>query len=519
MFKNRILMDDDKIQELAPALSPETEQLKSKLQAQQTSGRVMFGHHDTLAYGRSFLPDPTPTDPTHNKAGWQKTNTASTSPTTILSYPTDDCDIYRVINKYPKMFSWDIALDDPNIVGGNNILINGIKRNELAILIQRVHASGGINTICWHCHNPKKVNNKFLKVNERQADDSFPNAVSEILDPPINPTTNLPDTTTKDIFLNWVDEVALFIKSLVDANNKPIPVIFRPLHEVTKDNPFFWWHMATNGELYRKLWNLVYDRIRNTNSVTNALFCFSINDYFLLNGWEDKGESGKGSNSIANKIIQSIPDNYDIIGYDAYQRFYLESQFVGHNVIKSNDYFTQYPERYYDPTQKNIKIDKYTKSQNKGSVDNNEYGSYNFGNGVGIHYGFLKRQTMLNAKYIMQLAHEKGKIVALTEIGADCINFQSDWFENVLGEILATTYNFGTDKINFAYTTLWRNPNPIKDQSEYYAPFMPCTEDINNGDYTNAYNTSFINLFNRKNSNTPDPTKPNIEYLLELLDR
>ena len=498
--KKRIRNSKNMTVKLPSALTKETIDLKTKLQNQQTSGRVMFGHHDSLAYGRS-------------NGGWR--NSSPGSPTSILNPASDQSDISNVVNYYPKIFSWDLALDNPNIntPPSKDTLINNINRNDLATLIQRVHKSGGINTICWHCHNPKKENGKYLKADEKLDNGNFPDAISEILAKGTN--------QTKTDFLKWLNDVADFIAKLKDSAGKRIPIIFRPLHEVTKNAPFFWWHLSSRDN-YKALWNLIYNTIRA--KADNVLFCFCLNDFFLINGWQDKGDNTHLKNGFWEDISKSIPNNFEILAYDAYQRFYLESQFSCSNFINANKYFTKYPERYYDPTKESVKIDKYTKPQNKPSVDNNIYGKYNFDEGVKYatyeHFGFLKRQTELNVKYIMKLADDRNKIVALTEIGADYLYFQSNWFTQVLLPILQKTYPDKNNKpMNFAYTTLWRNPNPKDgDLGEYYAPFLPSNLDnIINKNYTTAYNTDFESLFNFQKIDPNDNKK--MIHLLEFLGR
>lgn len=511
-FNNRILIDAEHAINLVPSLSPRTSDLKKMLEEKQLSGRVMFGHHDTLAYGRSG-------------GGWQGQSPIHPAP--VLDPSNEKSDIYEATGFYPKIFSWDIASDDPKILFNQN-LINKIDINDLGEWIKKVDASGGINTICWHCHNPYLCENpdlskdkrspRYLKAEEKNITGQFPKAISKILDEEIVPSTGKINTV-RETFLSWVDDLCRFFKSLKDDTGKLIPIIFRPFHELPKDGEFFWWH--NDKDNFSKLWFELYKRIRLENEVNNVLFCFSINDFFLANSWKDDLNNEVEFNNFAIKFPKS--EYYDIIGYDCYQRLYLESQFANRKVTNASKYFTKKPENFFDITKGKVKIYKY----DKNGVDNNIYGDYNSGIGKGTDYGFLNRQKKLNSLYLMKFAYKNKKIVALTEIGADYMNFDEKWYSKILGEILATTYNLSNgSKVNFAYTTLWRNPNPLPtslnptgDDSEYYAPFNPSSSDIKNGDYTLEYNVNFSELFNKKNSNIVDPLKPNNEFLLEFLNR
>lgn len=482
MFNNRILMDDNVASNL-PERSKELQNLYEILEKQQTSGRVMFGHHDTLAYGRS-------------NGGWRGGNlTASTPKLSVTAKDSnnkfiDESDILYAICKYPKIFSWDIRREDPS-TADNSLLINNVHKSILVDWIKKVHRSEGINTICWHCHNPRSLGD---------VNDCSQNAVEAILDPTKD------GSVTLDRFYKWVDELCDFFNSLVDDNGNKIPLIFRPFHEQTSYEPFFWWHyyeqyfhpkLGRNiyiNTKYNELWKKLLDRMKNnpvsSRNVTNTLFCFSINDFFLQNDYKDDGTGI--ITKLKDELFPNVSD-YDIISFDAYQRFWRLEQITGtnNNHPVANGYFS----RPYNSSRLN------NPPTHPGDTD----GHHHFGLGDAQGFGFLGRQK-INAKYIMQFAKENNKIVALTEIGADYINFENNWFTNTMGQILATTIDAGNSKkMNFAYTTLWRNPcpktlpDPVNnvsippDPGEYYAPFLPDSPSL---DYSDSYNQDFskVNL-------------------------
>jgi hypothetical protein len=68
---------------------------------------------------------------------------------------------------------------------------------------------------------------------------------------------------------NDVDAIAEPLKQFKDAN---IPVIWRPLHEFTQ-YPWFWW--SANADLFKSLWNMMYDRLTNHHGLNNLIWCWN----------------------------------------------------------------------------------------------------------------------------------------------------------------------------------------------------------------------------------------------------
>ena len=88
----------------------------------------------------------------------------------------------------------------------------------------------------------------------------------------------------KDIVAD-VDIVSGYFKQLEE---KGIAVVWRPLHEAS--GGWFWWGVGS-PECYVQLYRLVFDRMVNTNKLTNLIWVWNINtdpalgyDYSALNG-------------------------------------------------------------------------------------------------------------------------------------------------------------------------------------------------------------------------------------------
>lgn len=111
--------------------------------------------------------------------------------------------------------------------------------------------------------------------------------------------------TYKDIFKSWLNTVASFFTSLKANDGSLIPIIFRPFHECTVQNCFWWDANHCTPTDYIKLWRFTVTYLKDVCGVHNLLYAFSLNDGFTL-----------------QQFTARYPDNgfVDIIGFDAYQR-------------------------------------------------------------------------------------------------------------------------------------------------------------------------------------------------------
>ena len=68
-------------------------------------------------------------------------------------------------------------------------------------------------------------------------------------------------TAENEIFDLWLNRVAKFLLSLKTGDGKPIPVIFRPWHEIS--GGWFWWGKDSCApEEYQKLYRRTIDFLR-----------------------------------------------------------------------------------------------------------------------------------------------------------------------------------------------------------------------------------------------------------------
>jgi hypothetical protein len=480
-----------------PNATEETVNLFEFLLETQNGGKTLFGQQDTIITGRS--------------KGFIATTKATGG---ICDYKSD---FNLVTGDYPAIYAWDIGGIEKyiNLVSflppstdaekqkeivkenvkrlkekiGDKPLMLGIQINELINFIKEVHKEGGINTICWHMNSPlqKDINKKIgegynnLDAKGNATENAKGEAIKAIF------SDKPEDKTTKANFDKILEIASYFFHSLVtddttitnhSTNTKteiksyPIPVIFRPFHEPKTDlNQCFWWSNIvnikstddaevkkskteknnTNAGYYKQLWQKLQKKF-DENNVKNVLYSFCLQDEFIEAKYDNAGnfESFTPDKPIKQFIENLVPDKYDIIGFDAYQRLGLDKY---HELTKDN--FNHYiAVNYYkenDWLLGNASYKKFTKDE------------------------FLKRLT-LQYYALKKLPRAEGKIYAIQEIGADFLNFNPNWFNDVLLEFLKP------DDVKLAYFTTWRNADRggVEDKERTLDYQLKSSIDFNN---------------------------------------
>ena len=167
----------------------ETIELRSNLVEVGQAG-VAFGHQESTAYGFN----------------WQHSG-----------FPSDS-DVLRVAGDYPAVLGFDLG----KIERGNSDNINGLRFSLMKELIKEAHEAGSIITISWHADNPISGRSSWHIAGE----------VNRILE----------GGDSHDRLDFYLRRVAEFMHDLVDSEGRPIPVIFRPWHEM--NGTWFWWGSA-----------------------------------------------------------------------------------------------------------------------------------------------------------------------------------------------------------------------------------------------------------------------------------
>ncbi len=213
---------------------------------------VILGHQDDLSYG----------------VGWVDTGARRS-------------DVRDVCGDYPALFGWDLG----QIECADSVRnLDGVEFCRMRDNIRFVHRQGGINAFSWHPRNPLTGGDSW--------DVSSDEVVASIIS----------GGELHEAYLAWLDRAADFLLSLTDDRGEPIPVIFRPYHEMS--GSWFWWGAKLClTEDYKTLWRETIDHLRS-RGVHNIIVAYSMADY---TDEEEFAERYPGD------------DYVDIVGFDIYQ--------------------------------------------------------------------------------------------------------------------------------------------------------------------------------------------------------
>lgn len=213
------------------------------------NGGVIFGHHDDLAYG----------------VGWRDEAGRS--------------DVKSVTGSYPALYGWDLARIEHDSIHD----INGIAFKQQQQFVKTVYERGGINTFCWHMDNP---------VNGKTAWDTAMQTVKELI----------PGGGFHDVYKAYLDRSADYLADMKGSDGEPIPILFRPFHELTGN--WFWWckNTCTPAD-FKTLWQFTINYLRDKRKLHNLLIVYSAADF-----------------ESEEEFLERYPgDDYvDFVGFDNY---------------------------------------------------------------------------------------------------------------------------------------------------------------------------------------------------------
>jgi len=243
----------------------ETINLYRNLKRISTKG-FLFGHQDDLAYG----------------VHWR--------------YENDRSDIHDVVNDYPAVYGWELG----RIEIDKAINLDSVPFDKVRSFIQQAYDRGGVITISWHLNNP---------LTGKSAWEPAPGTVTSIL----------PGGDKHALYKSWLDKVAVFFESLKGRNGEPIPVIFRPFHEL--NGSWFWWGgKNTSPQELINLYRFTETYLRDVKNIHHLLYAYNTDRF-----------------ATKQEYLERYPgDEYvDVIGFDIYQK----------GDILSNDKFIAETER------------------------------------------------------------------------------------------------------------------------------------------------------------------------------
>ena len=200
---------------------------------------------------------------------------------TTWKWESGRSDVKEVCGDWPAVMGFELG----NLELDSARNLDGVPFDRMRREIQNQWARGGVVTISWHCNNPATGKNAW---------DPSGQPVGKIL---------TPGTEESKTFGRWLDRVADFLLSLKTADDKPIPLVFRPWHEMS--GGWFWWGKdSCTPDEYKKLYRLTIDRLRS-RGIDHCLWAYS---------------PGGDANETEDNFMRFYPgDDYvDLVGCDLY---------------------------------------------------------------------------------------------------------------------------------------------------------------------------------------------------------
>jgi mannan endo-1,4-beta-mannosidase len=205
--------------------------------------KILFGHQHTTSYG----------------IGWKNEHLR--------------CDVKDVTGSFPAVYGWDYA--------------SGDLEKEWQLVID-AHERGGVNTFSWHI---KSCTGGTYKKVEGEA------SVRKVL----------PGGEHHEWFIAELDRIADFTRSLKDAQDRPVPIIFRPWHEHTGD--WFWWGTdSCSPEEFIALWRFTLEYLRDEKQIHQFIWGYSPSQCGIAGAADYKTNRFPGY------------DMMDLLGIDCYTR-------------------------------------------------------------------------------------------------------------------------------------------------------------------------------------------------------
>ena len=181
---------------------------------------VLFGHQDDLAYGVEW---------------WAESGRS---------------DVRDVTGSYPAVFGWEIG----RLERGHDVSLDNVSFDRMREWMVDAYGMGAVNTVSWHADNPVSGGDTW---------DTTP-AVADIL----------PGGARHGLYRGWLDRLADFFLSVRAPDGAPVPIVFRPFHEMS--GGWFWWGAPhTSPEDYRALWRFTVEYLRDERGVHNLLWAYS----------------------------------------------------------------------------------------------------------------------------------------------------------------------------------------------------------------------------------------------------
>lgn len=164
--------------------------------------------------------------------------------------------VQKLVGYYPAVFGQDFGFSAAGTWDGINF------RQQIVDEAIRRHQEGFINTLMWHA---------LLPTDEEPV--TFEESVQGNLTDAQWHGLITPGTELHERWKSQVDVIAWFLKQLREAH---VPVLWRPYHEM--NGAWFWWGKKTGENGYKKLYQMLFDRLTNFHQLNNLIWVFNANE-------------------------------------------------------------------------------------------------------------------------------------------------------------------------------------------------------------------------------------------------
>jgi mannan endo-1,4-beta-mannosidase len=202
-------------------------------------------------------------------------------------------DIKKTTGQDPALLGSDFMfITDKNNTGQAS---NWFFQQETNIIddTKEAKSKGMINIFCWHLREPNNEDSFYAAdMTAEQKNTAF--------------RSIMPGGAKHEWYKTKLDKVASVVSNMRDANNKLIPIIFRPFHEF--DGSWFWWGANyCSPDEYKTVFQFTVDYLKNTKNVHNLLYSFSPDNTY----------------TTSSSYLSRYPgDGYvDVLGMDNYGDF------------------------------------------------------------------------------------------------------------------------------------------------------------------------------------------------------
>ncbi|RYG08582.1 MAG: beta-mannosidase, partial [Chitinophagaceae bacterium] len=160
-------------------------------------------------------------------------------------------DVKDLTGDNPGLYGWELG----GIENHNALNLDSVPFDKMREYIKEGYKRGAVITISWHGDNP---------LTGKTAWDPASGTVASILS----------GSPKHQVFVKQLDAVADFLATLKGDKGEPIPVLYRPFHELT-GNWFWWGTKGSNPEEIKTLFRFTVDYLRNKKQLHNLIMVYN----------------------------------------------------------------------------------------------------------------------------------------------------------------------------------------------------------------------------------------------------